>query len=235
MIRIHHIFRKEAEGKIMKSKRVLYLVLILMFLGGGGIGYSYWYHVSNYVETEDARVAGDIYRVMPRISGKITSLQIREGDTVMANQILGQLDSSNLSTGMLDHAVLRAPISGTVIKTMAKEGEVVAPGQPVAMIVNKENLYISANIEETDRNRVRIGQKVECTVDAFSGYTFPGKVTEIGEATASTFSLLPEMNTSGNFTKVTQRIPIKIAIDNQQGLDLSPGMSAVIKIHVKGN
>lgn len=219
----------------MNRKKVIYLVIILILLGGGGISYSYWYQISNYVETEDARIAGDIYRVMPQISGKITSLQISEGDTVMANQILGQLDHSNLPAGMLDHAVLRAPISGTVINTMAKEGEVVAPGQPVAMIVNKDHLYISANIEETDLSRVQIGQKVECTVDTFSGYTFYGKVTEIGEATASTFSLLPAMNTSGDFTKVTQRIPIKIAIDNQQGLPLSPGMSAVIKIHVKGN
>ncbi len=162
-------------------------------------------------------------------------MQMKEGDTVIANQILGRLDSSNLSAGLLDHAVLRAPISGTVLKTMAKEGEVVVPGQPVAMIVNKDHLYISANIEETDLNRVHIGQKVECTVDTFPGYTLHGKVIEIGEATASTFSLLPEVNTSGDFTKVTQQIPIKIAIDNQQGLDLSPGMSAVIKIHVKGN
>lgn len=220
----------------MKNKRVLYLflILILIFLGGGGLGYYYWYQASHYVETEDARIAGDIYRVMPRIAGKMTSLQIREGDTVVANQILGQLDTSNLSTGMLDHAVLRAPIAGTVIKTMAKEGEVVAPGQPVAMIVNKEKLYISANIEETDLDRVHVGQKVEYTVDAFSGYTFTGEVTEIGEATASTFSLLPDLNTGGDFTKVTQRIPIKISIDDQQGLSLSPGMSAVIKIHVKG-
>jgi multidrug resistance efflux pump len=229
------IIGKEVEGKNMKSKKALYLVLILMILGGGGIGYFYWYQASNYVETEDARIAGDIYRVMPRIAGKISSLQISEGDTVVANQIVGQLDSSNLSVGMLDHAVLRAPISGTVIKTMAKEGEVVAPGQPVAMIVDKDNLYISANIEETELNRIHIGQTVEFTVDTFSGYTFNGKVSEIGEATASTFSLLPDMNTGGDFTKVTQRIPIKIAIDNQQGLHLSPGMSAVIKIHVKGN
>ncbi|MNW16514.1 Multidrug export protein EmrA [compost metagenome] len=71
-------------------------------------------------------------------------------------------------------------------------------------------------------------------MDTFSGNTLVGKVKEIGEATAATFSLLPATNTSGNFTKVTQRIPIKISIDDQQGLALAPGMSTTIKIHLKG-
>ncbi|GAB7386646.1 efflux RND transporter periplasmic adaptor subunit [Bacillaceae bacterium] len=221
----------------MSGKRVLYLILILILIipVGGGTGYHYWYKYTHYVETEDARIAGDIYRVIPRIPGKITSLQMSEGDKVVANQIVGELDNSNLTADLLEHALLRAPINGTVIKVMAKEGEVVSPGQPVAMIVNKDALYISANIEETDLQKIRIGQKVEFTVDAFPGYTLTGKVSEIGEATASTFSLLPDVNTSGTFTKITQRIPIKVTIDHQQGLHLSPGMSAVIKIHVKGN
>ncbi|MCK9911827.1 hypothetical protein MXD81_21915, partial [Microbacteriaceae bacterium K1510] len=81
------------------------------------------------MKTEDARVAGDIYRVMPRISGKLTSLKIAEGDNVVADQIVGQQDTLNLANNMLDNATLRAPITGTVIKTLAKEGEVVAPGQ----------------------------------------------------------------------------------------------------------
>lgn len=219
----------------MNRKRILFLILSLMILSGAGIGYYYWYQGANYVQTEDVRIAGDIYRVMPRISGKIISLQMAEGDTVVADQILGQQDISNLPGSLLDNAVFRAPINGTIIKTLAKAGEVVAPGQPIAMIVDKDNLYLSANIEETDLNRIRVGQKVEFTVDTFPGYTLYGQVTEIGEATASTFSLLPAINTSGNFTKVTQRIPIKISIDDKQGLDLSPGMSTVVKIRVKGN
>jgi multidrug resistance efflux pump len=218
----------------MKRKVVLYVILLLMLLVGGGVGYYYWYESANYVKTEDARVAGDIYRVMPRISGKITSLQLNEGDTVVADQIVGQQDTTNLTASMLDNAALRAPISGTVIKTLAKEGEVVAPGQAVAMIVDMSDLYISANIEETDLQRVRVGQTVDFTIDAYPGKQFHGKVKEIGEGTASTFSLLPAVNTSGNFTKITQRVTVKISIDDQQGVHLLPGMSAVIKIHLKG-
>jgi len=219
----------------MKKKSVLYVILLVMILSGGAIGYYYWYQGSYYVKSEDSRITGDIYRVMPRIAGKITSLDMDEGDMVVADQIVGLQDTANLSTSLLDNATLRAPISGTVIKTLAKVGEVVSPGQPVAMIVDKSQVYITANIEETEINRIQVGQKVEFTVDSFPGQTFIGSVSEIGEATASTFSLLPAINTSGNFTKVTQRIPIKIAIQDFKGLRLSPGMSTVIKIQVKGN
>ncbi len=219
----------------MKRKLVLYIILAVMVLTGGGIGYYYWYEDAHYVKTEDARIAGDIYRVMPRISGKLTSLSIKEGDTVVADQIVGQQDTSNLPGNMLENASLRAPISGTVIKTLAKVGEVVAPGQAVAMVVDENNLYVSANIEETDIHKIRLGETVDFTVDSFPGQQFHGKVSEIGEATNSTFSLLPATNTSGNFTKVTQRFPIKIAIDSSNGADFLSGMNAVIKIHVKGN
>ncbi|MGE5701606.1 MAG: HlyD family secretion protein [Clostridia bacterium] len=219
----------------MKKKASLYIILALMVLVGGGVGYYYWYQGANYITTEDARLTGDIYRVMPKIAGKITQLNIKEGDTVIADQMVGQLDSSNLATNMLDSAVLRAPISGKVIKVQAKVGEVASPGQALAMIVDKNSLYVGANIEETKLSNVHVGQTVEFTVDAVPGAHFIGKVSEIGEATNSTFSLLPAVSTSGNFTKVTQRIPIKMTIDSTNGIELSPGMSAVIKIHLKGN
>mgnify|MGYP001954943161 CR=1 FL=1 len=212
---------------------MLYLILVTMILTGTGIGGYYWYQNTNYIKTEDARIAGDIYRVMPRTSGKIIDLDIKEGDIVSANQIIGQLDTANMSSGTFENTALRSPINGTVIKVLAKEGEVVSPSQPVAMIVDMNQLYISANIEETELNRVRVGQTVDFTVDSFPGHVLTGKVIEITEASASTFSLLPAINTSGNFTKVTQRIPIKISIDDQQGLQLFPGMSVVIKIHIK--
>ncbi|MFE5320277.1 HlyD family secretion protein [Paenibacillus sp. NPDC056579] len=218
----------------MKRKQVLYTILAVALVAAIGGGYSYWYQAHYFIKTEDSRITGDIYRVMPRISAKLTSLAIAEGDTVLSDQIVGQQDNTNLATSSLDQAALRAPINGTVIKTMARAGEVVSPGQTIAMIVDKNKLYISANIEEVDINRVKVGQVVDFTVDTFPGSMLSGKVTEIGEATASTFSLLPATNTSGNFTKVTQRIPIKIAIEDNQGLAIAPGMSTTIKIHLKG-
>ncbi|AET68006.1 multidrug resistance efflux pump [Desulfosporosinus orientis DSM 765] len=218
----------------MKRKIVLYIILALMVVAGGGIGYYYWYEGSHYVSTEDARIDGDTYRVMPRISGKLLSLQIKQGDTVVADQIVGQQDTNNLATGLLDNASLRAPITGTVTKTLAREGEVLSPGQPIALVVDKSKLYISANIEETYISRLQNGETAEFTVDSFPGHTLTGKIIEIGEGTVSSFSLMPSLSSSGNFTKVTQRIPIKLSIDDQQGLSLSPGMNVVLKIQAKG-
>lgn len=219
----------------MKRKVMLYAILSALVIVGGGIGGYFWYEGQNYISTDDARLAGDIYKVMPRITAKVTSLQVNEGDHVLADQIIGKQDNNNLPTSSIDQATLRSPIEGTVIRTLVKAGEVSSPGQTVAMVVDSKKLYVSANIEETVIHKVQVGQKVEMKIDTFPGIDLTGKVKEIGKATASTFSLLPATNTSGNFTKVTQRIPIKISIDDDQGLDLSPGLSATIKIHLKGN
>lgn len=216
----------------MKRKFILTLILCVLTLSGGGIGYYYWYQNTHYISTEDAQVTGDIYRVMPRISGKLIDLSLTEGDQVFADQIIGQQDSSNLPASQLEHATLRAPISGTVIKVSSKIGEVVSPSQAVALIADRSKLYLKANIEETEYSRVKLGQPVSFTVDAFPDQTFKGEVTEIGQATNSTFSLLPTTS-SGNFTKVTQRLPIKIAIE-QADSALFAGANAVIKIQVKG-
>lgn len=217
----------------MKRKLVLYVILLLLVVGGGGIGYYYWYQGENYLTTEDARVSGDIYRVMPKMTGKLTNLAVKEGDSVVADQVVGQQDTSNLAGNLLENSVLRSPITGTVIKTQAKEGEVVSTGQSVALVIDESKLYISANLEETEIERLKLGQKVDLTMDAYPGKQLSGHLMEIGQATNSTFSLLPATNTSGNFTKVTQRIPIKIAIDDTAGLHLAAGLNAKIKVHVK--
>ncbi|NOV01085.1 HlyD family secretion protein [Paenibacillus planticolens] len=218
----------------MKRKLILIVILAVIVISGAYIGGYYWYQGANYVATDNARISGDIYRVMPRISGKINTLGVKIGDTVVADQIVGQQDITNLSNSLLDQASLRSPISGTVIQTSAKVGEVVAPGQSVAMIVDKNALFVSADIDETKIKKIHVGQLVTFDIDTYGGTEFQGKVTEIGQATASTFSLLPTTSSSGNFTKVTQRMNVKVSIDDYKGLDLAPGMNASIKIHIKG-
>lgn len=218
----------------MKRKPVLYLILILMVVGGGGIGSYYWYQGAHYVTTEDARIAADTYRIIPKIAGMLTDLNISDGDTVVADHVVGHMESTNLPTNLLDNAVLRSPISGTVLKTYAKPGEVVSPSQTIATIIDDKKLYVSANIEETALQRVKVGEHVQITVDAFPGKVLSGKVIEISKGTNSMFSLLPAVNTSGNFTKVTQRIPVKISLDQTDGLALEPGLNTTVKIEVKG-
>ncbi|MFP3381685.1 HlyD family secretion protein, partial [Bacillus sp. SIMBA_069] len=77
------------------------------------------YQGAHYVTTQDARIAGDIYRVMPKMTGKLTGLAVKEGDAVVADQIVGQQDTANVAGNLLENSVLRSPITGTVIKTQA--------------------------------------------------------------------------------------------------------------------
>ncbi|PPR59676.1 MAG: hypothetical protein CFH10_01816, partial [Alphaproteobacteria bacterium MarineAlpha4_Bin2] len=95
-----------------------------------------------------------------------------------------------------------------------------------------KRVWIDANIKETDIRKVKIGQTVDVTVDAFPEKKFGGKVTAIGNAATSEFALLPTPNPSGNFTKITQRLRVRIAIDQEQNL-LRPGMMVEVFIDVR--
>jgi membrane fusion protein (multidrug efflux system) len=115
-------------------------------------------------------------------------------------------------------------------------GDIAQPGQSVFTISKNQQLWITVYLEETKLGEIHLGQDVVFTVDAFSGKKFHGKVFFIGSNTASQFSLIPPSNASGNFTKVTQRVPLKVSIDSLEdggstaGLNLLAGMSVVIKI-----
>ncbi|MEL7567574.1 MAG: HlyD family efflux transporter periplasmic adaptor subunit [Dehalobacterium sp.] len=217
----------------MKEKRKLIIISILtvMVVTLATISIYYWYENVNYVKTEDARVSGTLVNVGPQISGKLLELEIEEGDTVLKDQIVGRQETTNLTNANLDQSVLRAPISGIVIKKQGTVGEVISPGQTVAVLIDPDKLYISANIEETKLGRIRQGQKVDITVDQFSGKKFTGEVKFVGEAANSTFALIPS-STSGTFTKVVQKIPVKIEFDSK-GEKLLPGTNAVVKIHIR--
>ena len=130
----------------------------------------------------------------------------------------------------LDNSIIKAPISGNLVRVALQVGENVSVGQTILTISNLDNTWVSANIEEDLSYRIKVGQTVDVNIDAFPGITFPGKVSELGGATQSTFALIPSENTSGNYTKVTQRFAIKITVDKKDNV-LKPGMSAIVKIH----
>lgn len=213
------------------KKRIVMIVLAVMTIVMAATGFYYWYENAYYVATEDAKVTGDLFRVGPQLSGKLVEFQASEGDEVVKGQILGRQEMLNQPDSAIDMSVLRAPISGVVVKKQANIGEIVSPGQALAMVVDPKALYISANIEETKLHRVKPGQVVDVTIDQFEGEAFKGTVTTIGQASNSAFSLLPSAS-SGNFTKVVQKVPVKIIIPNLKE-KLLPGTNAVVKIHVK--
>lgn len=216
----------------MKRKLVLTILLAAMVISGGGVGYYYWYQGAHYIKTEDAHIQADQYKVMPQISGEITRIDVQEGDTLQKNEAIAQQDTSNMDPSMIDKSIVRAPISGDVIKVFSKEHETAAPGQTVALMANMDEVYVSANIEETEITKVKEGQVVEISIDTLDGKVIAGKVRKIGEAANSVFSLIPATNTSGNFNKVKQRIPIEIAINKPEDLKLIPGTNVEIKIHI---
>ncbi|MFZ5591172.1 MAG: HlyD family secretion protein [Bacillota bacterium] len=217
----------------MKNNKIMLVLLIMMILSTLGITGYYWYNNTFYVRTDDARVDGTIYKATPRVNGKIKSVEFEEGDHVQAGQVLARLDEAQLPPGTdPELAVVKAPVDGIIIKKLANPNENTAAGATIALLVDPRQMYISANVEETDLSRVKLGQLVDVTLDYLPGQKFTGRVYYIGEASLATFSLLPITNTSGNFTKVVQRIPIKIALDNPPG-NLIHNANAEIKIHVR--
>jgi len=114
---------------------------------------------------------------------------------------------------------------------------VVQPAQPIFTIYDLRDIWITANLEETKLRSLRLDDSVEVRVDAYPGRTFGGKVYQFGTNTAAQFSLIPPNNASGNFTKVTQRVPVKIHLNkipdsNSPPINLLPGMSVEVKVRV---
>lgn len=237
---------EKPKGSKVSRKSIIIIALAIIVIGGAGIVGYYSYQNAHYVKTDNARVAADVVRVSPEIAGNLLSWNVKEGDYVKAGQILGRQDLQaalsssalnpsaigNVGAVMAQKALLKAPISGQVIQSNAVVGEMVAPGTVLAVIADTSHMYVSAEIKETNISRVHIGQVVNVYLDAFPGRSFPGRVDRIGEATASTFSLLPAQNDTANYTKVTQVVPIKIHLLQTYGDRIMVGMSASIRIHL---
>lgn len=215
-----------------KKRKILMIAIFLVMIGAlGGIGFYYWYDNNYFVTTDDARVDGDLIKVSPQISGKLLELNVEEGDNVSQDQIIGRQEMTNLPDTNVDQSIIRSPISGIVIKKIGHVGEIQAAGQSAAMIVDPQKLYITADVEETKLGRVKQGQTVDITIDQIEGKKFAGKVKYVGKAANSAFSLLPT-STSGTFTKVVQRVPVKIEFDKKD-VQLLLGTNAIVKIHIK--
>lgn len=133
----------------------------------------------------------------------------------------------------LGHTRIVAPISGTVSAGLVREGQYVRAGSQLISIVPLPHVHVVANYKETQLSKVRAGQAVSVTVDMFPGKVLTGRVERLSPASGAEFSLLPADNATGNFTKVAQRIAVRIALDPAAEIEgqLRPGMSVVTTIH----
>ena len=129
---------------------------------------------------------------------------------------------------------LLAPVSGMISKKQVEAGQLVQPAQTLFSIVASDDVWVVANVKETDIGKIKPGNPVSITVDAYPGQPLPGKVESVGGATGAKFALLPPDNATGNFTKVVQRVPVKIRLDSdaRQRLPLRPGLSVFASIDI---
>jgi len=137
----------------------------------------------------------------------------------------------------LSYAYITAPVSGVVARRNAETGALVQIGQTLMSIVPDQNVWVTANLKETQLTHVRVGDRAEFTVDAYPGRKFEGRVESLSPATGARFALLPPDNATGNFTKVVQRVPVRIAVDqpSETAVPLRPGMSVDVTIETGGD
>lgn len=162
-----------------------------------------------------------------------SQIETAEAAIVSADAQIGVISTQ------LSNTKLYAPADGVVAKRWLLPGDVAQPGQSIYTVNNNHKFWIMVYLEETKIEGLHLGQHALFTLDTYPEATFEGKIFTIGSTTASQFSLIPPNNASGNFTKVTQRVPVKISIEattkgeKVSSFNLLTGMSAVVKIEKK--
>lgn len=181
----------------------------------------------------DAAVAS----AMAALAAEREQLVVAETSRALA---IADIDAANAALELaqlnLDHTLIRAPFDGVVGARSVQNGQYVRAGAQMMAVVQLSDVHVVANFKETQAGAMRRGQKVEIKVDAFPGVRLEGRIDSFSPATGSEFSLLPPENATGNFTKVVQRLPVKVVIDDEAGLAtlLRPGMSVLVSVDVRG-
>jgi multidrug resistance efflux pump len=219
--------------------KVIFVVALVVVLGGlvtiGFLAYQNY----KYVSTDNARISAPLIAVPALAPSQIISLDVDIGSYVERGQKMAVMgvprpdtpaDRQGLKDIPLGRASLDAPVSGYVAAVWSYPGQVVSAGASIVTLYDASNTWVTANISEADLHRVQPGQEVEVTVDSLGGAKLKGKVDGISAATAATFSLMPQNNTTGNFIKVAQVVPVKISVDNPANYVLIPGTSVEVKI-----
>ena len=133
----------------------------------------------------------------------------------------------------LEHTQVKAPVDGIIGNRSVQLGQLVRPGVALASLVQNSSIWVEANFKETQLQHMRLGQPVAVKVDAYPDLELTGKVDSFSPASGSEFSILPEENATGNFTKIVRRVPVKIVFDSAEHIQLlRPGLSVSVKVRV---
>ncbi|MEJ2125676.1 MAG: HlyD family secretion protein, partial [Alphaproteobacteria bacterium] len=182
------------------------------------------------------QAAASVESANAAVSAARANIEVLKAQQLEAKGALKQLQTAlEKAKRDLSFTVIRAPFDGVVGNRAMQLGDYVQPGQRLATLVPLNAVYIDANFKETQVQALKAGQPVDIEVDAVPGRTFKGTVASLAPASGSVFSLLPPDNATGNFTKVVQRLPVRIHVSlapDEQGL-LRPGMSVVVYVNTK--
>jgi membrane fusion protein, multidrug efflux system len=151
-------------------------------------------------------------------------------------QVTARISDLDLAKLQQSYATVTAPIAGLVSRKNVEPGQFVQAGQTVLSIAADADSWVVANFKETQLARMRPGQPVEFSADSYKGFVYHGRVDSIAGATGARFALLPPDNSSGNFVKVTQRVPVKIVLEGppDRAHPLRPGMSVDVTVDIRG-
>lgn len=163
-------------------------------------------------------------------------LVLKSSEAQLAASLAAHKAALAAARSSLDYTRISAPTDGVVGEREVRPGQMVNPGTQVISLV-EDDVWVLANYRETQLRHVRVGDAAEIKIDAFPGVVLRGKVASLSPASGSAFALLPPDNSTGNFTKVTQRIPVKITLDPDSRIaeSLRPGMSVIATVYTKAN
>lgn len=170
------------------------------------------------------------------VTAAIANVDVLTAQQLEAARTLAELKTAQAKAERdLSFTVIRAPVDGVIGNRAAKTGDYMQTGQRFASLVPLDDVYIDANFKETQLSRLRPGQPVDVSVDALPEHDIHGTVASMSPASGSVFSLLPADNATGNFTKIVQRIPVRIKVpaDVANRKLLRPGMSVVVSVNTK--
>jgi multidrug resistance efflux pump len=209
------------------KKLALIFLVILVVLGGAVGGGAYLVYSSQFVSTDNAQVDGDKVDIAAPVTGTLTGWNGEQGTDVTTNETLGRVQIQ----GTGPQQTIKSPGNGTIAVNNVVNGQWVTAGDELATAYDFNDIYVTARVDETDVAAVHPGQLVDIDVDAFGGTPITGTVEDVQAGAAGEFSLFPQSNSTGNFQKVTQVIPVKIALNDTRGLALVPGMNVTVHIH----
>jgi multidrug resistance efflux pump len=213
---------KTAKRKI--SKTTVIIAVIVVLLAGLGIAGYFIYQGTYYYQTDNAKVDTAIYQLTANANGKLIRMDVSQGDAVKAGQILAQVEKG---------PYVMSPVDGTVTDVVMQKGDYATASDVILVVAETSDMYITANVEETNILKIHSGQSVSVFLDAY-GRSFDGYVDDINSITLAKLSgSVTSFTTSGTYTKVTQLIPIKIKLLENVDLADIIGTNATVKIRIK--